>query len=77
MMTLDAITQVDAATLRALETQALVLKRQVKAGVDPLNERHVERKTVVTARRSLDTFEEDQTDALPSADDEEEVDDTK
>lgn len=58
LMTLDPIAEINAAALKAMETQAATLKQQVRAGLDPLAKRDQTRKTDETARRTVNTFEE-------------------
>ncbi|MCA2370707.1 tyrosine-type recombinase/integrase [Agrobacterium genomosp. 3 str. CIP 111-78] len=58
LMTLEPVINVGAATIKALEARALMMKQQVRAGIDPLAERDSGRKTVETARKRINTFEE-------------------
>lgn len=58
LMSIEPVSDIDTATLKAMETRAAAMKRQVRAGVDPLAARHVEQGRKYSARQRLDTFEE-------------------
>jgi integrase len=59
LMTLESYEPIDAAKLKALEWQAAEYRKQIKAGRDPLAEKHAaENKTDSANRRTTETFEE-------------------
>jgi integrase len=59
LMKLADYEPIDAARLKALEWQAAELRKAVKAGRDPLVEKHTaENKAAVSTKRPTDTFEE-------------------
>lgn len=60
LMMLEAVSDVNAATLKILENRASALKAQVRSGIDPLaeKERETGKKTIATARVVKHTFKE-------------------